>query len=283
MCGICSNYAASSEAGVIAPSELGALSGLASSRRNPNIIYAHNDHDRPVVYAVDVKGNLHARVTLDAAQTSDIEDIAVGACAGDTCVYLADIGDNAAQRNDYGILRFIEPSVPETPGEPALTPAFEQLRFRYEDGSHNAESFMVAPDGTMYIITKLAPGSGGRVVATGPSSVYRIDKSAFSTAGVTTATKLSTLPVPMDGGLALSAAAAHPCGLGFVVRTYDQVYEFRPPTGAAFEAAFEATPVMVAMPDEPQSEGIDYRSDGRGLLTSGEGSHASIMSTECAP
>ena len=29
-----------------------------------------------------------------------------------------------------------------------LEPSFEQLHFRYEDGSHNAESLMVAPDGT---------------------------------------------------------------------------------------------------------------------------------------
>jgi hypothetical protein len=68
-----------------------------------------------------------------------------------------------------------------------------------------------------------------------------------------------------------------------LVRTYDRVYEFLTPAGADFEAAFGATPQVVAMPDEPQSEGIDYRSDGRGFITAGEGKAAPIMLTACMP
>jgi len=36
-------------------------------------------------------------------------------------------------------------------------------------------------------------------------------------------------------------------------------------------------------PNEQQSEGIDYRADGRGFITSGEGASAPIMRTDCAP
>jgi hypothetical protein len=282
-CGRCSAYAAPLVAGNIGSAELSALSGLAVSHMQPEIVFAHNDHDRPVVYALDLQGRLHAELTLEGAQTDDIEDIAAGKCDDKRCVYLADVGDNAARRTDYSILRFVEPEVPSTPGSAALTPSFEQLRFQYEDGSHNAESLLVAPDGTLYIITKLGPGTGGSVTATGPSSVYRIDASAFAQDTVAQASKVTTLTVPAAGEPALSAAAAHPCGLGFLARTYDRVYEFLVPPGAAFEAAFMATPEVVAMPDEPQSEGIDYLADGRGFVTSGEGMSAPLMLTQCAP
>jgi hypothetical protein len=280
-CGHCTTYATPMKTGTVEPSELDALSGLATSRAQPEIVFTHNDHDRPVVYALDLQGHQHLRITLENAPSSDIEDIAVGPCGAQTCVYLGDIGDNSAQRSEYAILRFLQPSVPDTAGTTAMTVTFERFRFTYDDGSHNAESLLVAPDGTLYVITKLAPGSGGKVTATGPSSVYRLPAS-LSTTTVAHATKVSTLTVPANGEFAASGAAAHPCGAGFLLRTYDKVYEFLTPNGASFEAAFSTTPKVIAMPDEPQSEGIDYRADGRGFVTSGEGAHAPIVLTACA-
>jgi len=67
------------------------------------------------------------------------------------------------------------------------------------------------------------------------------------------------------------------------LRTYDRVYEFVSPTGMGLEAAFTVTPKVVAMPDETQSEGIDYGADGRAFVTSGEGASAPIIQTACAP
>jgi hypothetical protein len=282
-CQRCSEYAAPKASGNVEPSDLSALSGLAMSRAQPDILFAHNDHDRPIVYALDLQGRLHATLTLENAQANDIEDIAVGPCGADTCVFLADVGDNAATRGEYGVLRFRQPEVPTDPGNTEQAPSFDALRFRYDDGAHNAESLIVAPNGTLYVITKLAPGSGGSVEATGPSSVYRIAADAFEQDAVATAEKVATLPIPMSGEAALSAAAAHPCGSSFLVRTYDGVYEFVAPSGGDFEAAFSATPQRVAMPDEPQSEGIDYRADGRGFVSAGEGAGAPIVLTECKP
>jgi hypothetical protein len=266
----------------VGPSELNALSGLAVSRLQPDIVLTHNDHERAVVYALDLQGREHARITLEGATATDIEDMAIGPCGAQTCVYLGDIGDNNAQRSEYALLRFSLPAVPASPGQAAMTAPFERFRFTYEDGSHNAEGLMVGPDGVVYVVTKLAPGSGGRVAATGPSSIYRLP-SSMTTTSVARATKVATLTVPASGDLAASAAAAHPCGTSFLLRTYDRVYEFVSPAGMGFEAAFTAAPKMVAMPNEPQSEGIDYRADGRGFVTSGEGAAAPVVQTVCAP
>jgi hypothetical protein len=281
-CERCSAYGAPQQSGTIEPDELDALSGLATSRAQPGIVYAHNDHNRPVVYALDFSGKLHARISLDGAPATDFEDIAVGPCGSDSCVFLADIGDNAAVRSEYAILRFKEPKVPETAGTTALSPAFERVRFVYPDGSHNAESLLAAPDGALYVITKLAPGTGGAVNASGPSSVYKLEAAQLDPGKLAQAVKVTTLSVPKSGEAALSAAAAHPCGEGVLVRTYDRVYEFLTPAGADFEQAFSAVPSVVAEPDEPQSEGIDYLPDGKGFISSGEGARAPIFRTECA-
>jgi hypothetical protein len=264
------------------PSDLDALSGLALSRPQPNIVFAHDDHDGALVFALDLEGNEHARITLTDAPVDDYEDIAVGPCGVETCVFVADIGDNNALRDEYAILRFVAPVVPESAGDVPMAVEVERFRFVYEDGSHNAEGLMVGPDGTIYVVTKVAPGTGGNVEATGPSSIYRLP-ATLATDIVAEATLVATLTVPADGDMAASAAAAHPCGLGFLLRTYDRVYEFVTPAGMPFEASFAVTPSFVAMPDEPQSEGIDYGADGRGFITSGEGSGAPIVQTSCAP
>jgi hypothetical protein len=280
-CGRCAEYGTATETGTVQSNELNALSGVAVSRQQPEIVFAHNDHDRPVVYAIDSQGREHAQIVLTDAPATDIEDIAVGPCGAETCIYLGDVGDNGATRTEYAILRFVAPTVPATPGENAMTSPYERFRFTYEDGSHNAEGLMVSPDGTIYVVTKLAPGSGGNVAATGPSSVYRLPASITSDS-VAVATKVATLPVPETGEAAASAAAAHPCGQGFLLRTYDKVYEFVTPSGMPFEAAFEVAPEVIELADEPQSEGIDYLEAGFGFVTSGEGSRAPIVETACA-
>jgi hypothetical protein len=279
-CARCATFGSAVQSATIEPPELDALSGLAMSRKQPDIVFAHDDHDRTTIYALDLQGRLHARIELDGAVASDVEDIAVAPCDAQSCIYLGDIGDNGATRGEYAILRVIEPDVPAEPGDVMMTVAFDRYRFMYEDGSHNAEGLMVAPDGNAYVVTKLASGAGGVVSATGPSSVYRV--TPFSSTSVSVAVHVATLSIPKAGEGAASAAAAHPCAPRFLVRTYDRVYELRAPQGAAFEDAFKAVPNALAMPDEPQSEGIDYRPDGRGFVTSGEGLHAPVFVTGCS-
>jgi hypothetical protein len=252
-------------------SALDALSGLASSRKHPGVIYAHNDHDRPNVYALNMSGQLLTRYDLDVSAT-DTEDIAVGSCPAGSCVYFADIGDNAAARASYAVYRFAEPDVPATPSDQHQNVAFERFPFMYEDGSHNAEGLFVAPDGSaIYIVTKPASGA---------ASVYRIAQ-PYLTTGMNRAVKAADLPIPSADDEQTSAAAGHPCGLGFLVRTYNKVYEFRIAHGMPFESAFGVQPSVAAMPDEMQSEGIDYFPDGRGFVSSGEGRSAPVMATRC--
>ena len=270
-CRACTAYAEPVLRARVGVAALNALSGAALSVGNPGVIFAHNDHDRPVVYALGDGGREITRIALPGAPATDIEDMAVGACPAGTCVYLADIGDNAEMRDEYAILRFTEPII-DADALSTMDAPFERFAFAYEDGSHNAEGLLVPPSGNLYIVTKLRAGN--------PSAVYKLT-TPLSNSQTNVAVKVAELPVPMPGDDLLCAADAHPCGLGFIVRTYNTVYEFRIARGAAFESAFAADPQQIRGADEPQSEAIAYLPDGSGFITSGEGDAAPIYATLC--
>jgi hypothetical protein len=273
-CTPCADYGEPALLANVGVAELAELSGVAASTRHPGVLFAHNDRARAVVYALGEDGALRGRFTLEGGNAVDVEDLAVGPCPTGSCLYLADIGGNISPRTEYAILRTSEPELPSSGSAPDATVECERFRFRYDDGAnHNAEGLLVEPrSGAVYVVTKVADGQ--------PSSVYRLPHPLLVDQ-VNVATPVVELPVPRAGGMAASAAAAHPCGTGFLVRTYDAVYEFRIAAGAAFEDAFMVEPVRLPAGDEPQSEGIAYLPDGRGFVSAGEGAGAPIFRSVC--
>ena len=89
-------------------------SGIAESRENDGLIWAHNDSGgNPELFAVGMDGSDHGRWAVPGAQAVDWEDMARG--HGDEGVdrlYMADIGDNSAQRANVVVYRGTEPEVP---------------------------------------------------------------------------------------------------------------------------------------------------------------------------
>jgi hypothetical protein len=276
VCEPCESYAEATLLARVQLPELGALSGFAASWRNPGVIFAHNDRARSDLYALSEQGAALAHFVFDAASVTDVEDVAVGPCPTGTCVILADIGDNQAVRAEVAILRAAEPEVVSSGANAgAVTSlAFERFRVVYEDGAHNAEGLLLDPaSGALYIVTKLSAGQ--------PSSIYALpallDPDCDNQARL-----VADLSVPRAGDQPATAAASHPCGLGFALRTGNALYEFRIPAGAPFESAFVVQPVQVPAGDEPQSEAVSYWPDGRGIITSGEGASAPIYESRCA-
>jgi hypothetical protein len=273
-CGRCAAYGTPVRTGQT-PAELDNLSGIAASWRNPGVLFAHNDMTQATVFALATDGHLLARFALVNAGAVDIEDIAVGPCPAGNCLYLADSGGNlSASRVEFAIYRLTEPVVPAAATTATTNVSFERFRFVYPDGAnHNAESLLVDPaTGALYIITKVAAGQ--------PSTAYALP-SPPSTSGANTLRKVADLPVPRSGDSPATAAAAHPCGLGFLLRTNGIAYEFRIAAGAPFESAFSVSPVVVPTATEPQSEAITYRADGKGYFTSGETAAAPIFAVGC--
>jgi hypothetical protein len=272
-CSPCTDYGPMSKLGNVMSDDLKSLSGIAVSRRNPGVLYVHNDGPQAVYFAINETGALLATFGVTGATVRDVEDIAVGPCPTGNCVYLADIGDNREPRPDYTILRMPEPPVdPNVPPAPTALTA-ERLLFRYPDGGHNAESLLVEPrTAALYVITKVDAGQR--------SAVYRLP-AAFGATSAAVATKVTDLAVSDATSHPATGADAHPCGAGFLLRTKDTLFEFRIPVTAPFEEAFQATPVAVPIAKEEQGEAVAYSPDGRAYYMTSEGSTPPIHRAAC--
>jgi hypothetical protein len=197
------------------PAQLDETSGIVLSRRDPNIIWAHNDSESTAtLYALDRSGRLLAEIALPAAGTQfDWEDIAAGPCPMGECLYIGDIGDNVHDRDDRAILRIAEPRI-DSPGPVDL----ERYPIRYPDGPADAEALFVMPDTSVYIITK------GRRLGV---SVYRYPPPLRANERV----MLERVQQLSDGVAQLpdlvTGADASPDGERIAMRTYTRVAMFR--------------------------------------------------------
>ena len=142
------------------PPELREASGLAVSRKQPGVLWAHNDSgDAPTLYAIDLKGQLLAKVAVANAVATDWEDISYGACpdesaGGQQCLYIADTGNNNRSRDVLTIFVVVEPMIGSAdPSRPLVVNA-RSFRYRYPGAPEDAEAIAVLADGDLTIVTK---------------------------------------------------------------------------------------------------------------------------------
>jgi hypothetical protein len=179
-------------------------SGLALSRRNPDVLWTHNDSgNASELFALDSSGIVQGRVRLPL-RTRDWEDVSAGRCPLGDCLYIADIGDNDLVRKAVQVYRIPEPE--PTARESARPDMFVVT---YPDGAHNAEA-MFAAGGRLFIVTR------DRVAALYGSV------EALADAGDLTLVRLGQL----DLG-AVTDAEASPDETSVAVRTPDEVVIYR--------------------------------------------------------
>ena len=77
--------------------ELREASGLAMSRRTPQLLWSHNDSAEPIAYGLGADGNVRSRVRVEGASVTDWEAITTASCDGGNCLFIGDIGDNDAR------------------------------------------------------------------------------------------------------------------------------------------------------------------------------------------
>jgi hypothetical protein len=223
-------------------------SGIAVSRRTPDLLWTHNDSGEPILHALDTRGTVKGRVQVTGARVDDWEDLTTAPCPEGSCLYIADIGDNNRSRRGITIYRIPEPRPEQAASEPA-----DVWNATYPDGAHDAEA-LFAFGNALFVVTK--------------------DKSS--------ATALYRLPLLPKGGrearlelvsrLSLdrvTGAGVSPDGTWVALRTNDALLFYRTPDliggrpGAPRE--FDLTPL-----GEPQGEGVAIGADGRVYLA-GEG------------
>lgn len=239
-------------------------SGLAASRQHPGLLWTLEDSGNPAaIHAVDTSGALLGTWRIEGARNADWEAIALGPCGSDSCLYLADTGDNGARRSTVSIYRMREPSIRPN-GRRGRTPDArisrpDVLTLRYPDGAHDVEALVVTPAENLILISK------GRREAV---RAYRLDRSAWSTDKTVTAHALGTLALPTEGIAGLvTDAALHPDGRLLVVRTYAALHFFTLDADSAPDAG--ARPEGCAILGlELQGEGVTWLDEATLALSS---------------
>jgi hypothetical protein len=136
----------------IADPRITEASGIAPGIASPGVDYVENDSgDTNRFFALNRRtGATAATITVVGARNVDWEDIAAAPdAAGTPSVWLADIGDNGAVRDEVQVYRVAEPHVRAADRNRTVRVRVADVwRLRYPGGPVDAESLAVAPDGT---------------------------------------------------------------------------------------------------------------------------------------
>lgn len=239
--------------GIALPDAVHESSGLALAAGG-DALWTHNDSGRPVLQLVGLDGRSRGEVAVAGATVTDWEDVAAGPCPGSgRCLYVADIGDNQANRARITIFRIPEPAAGDARSQPA-----EALSAVYPDGAQDAEALFVLPDGAVFVVTK---------GETGAIALYRLPR----TARPGTASRLERVAELRAGPVArrdrITGAAASPDGQWIAMRTLRALHFYR--TGDLASGQL-GTPLTVDLEplDEPQGEAVEMGPGGAVYLSS---------------
>ena len=253
-----SRFAQPRQVGTMTDPGLIESSGLAPSRRNPGYLWTEEDSGNPnEIQLLSQAGTLVARFTIDGAANRDWEDMAVGPgpVAGETYIYLADIGDNKLRYPEKIIYRFPEPGITGQilPYTGHVTNA-ETIRLTLPDGPQNAEAILVDPvTKDLFILSKSDRSELYR--ATYPQS---LSQSTLMT---------RQLVMPFDK---VTSAGISPDNREILIRTYGQLFYYPRQSGESVVDALKRTPKRIPLANEPQGEAVGWAIDGSGYYTTSE-------------
>lgn len=246
-------------------------SGATWSGQRADVFWTVNDGDEGVLFAVDTLGRTVGTWPTRGGRIRDVEALAGGPCEEGWCLYLADTGDNAEEREAVRLYRVAEPELPRaddaSPGPGSTTrPAPEALArtafpVRFPDGPTDVEAVFVLPGERVYLVSK------GR---TRPVRAYRYP-GPLRPDTLVTLEALAPLGDRAPGFTGrVTGASAVPGSADLVlVRTYEAMELYRV-TDRGLEALPDSRLSLRSLL-EPQGEAVAVRDDGTVVLTSEEG------------
>ncbi|MEI6947572.1 hypothetical protein V9K67_10295 [Paraflavisolibacter sp. H34] len=222
-------------------------SGIAESKAYPGNLWVQEDSGQPpLLYLLKHDGQVLRSVLLQGAENRDWEDLVL---AGGF-LYIGDIGDNMKQFSEYSFYRLQEPSATAD-----TVKQYQTIRFRYPDGAHNAEAFLVDPrTRDIFILTK----------TDNPSRIYKLAY-PYSFSVLNTATLVGELPYK-----GVVSAALSPDGRDILVKTYLELLHYHRPPGASIGDALREDYTSVPYLPEMQGEAVTFSLSGRGFYTLSE-------------
>ena len=215
-------------------------SGLARDTDN-NVFWTVNDSgDEGIVYAIGPDGRTRGTVRYNADPV-DVEALAYV----DRRLYIADIGDNARQRETIRLYVIDYP----VPGRDRGN-SFYTYELRYPDGPHDAEAVLLDEDGQLQVITKARNGA-----------IYRAPN-PLTTGAVNELVRVADAPAWATGATVL------PSG-NYAVRTYL--------TLEVLDRQEYTTVARSTLPFQPQGESLTLSMSDGVLLIGSEGVASRVL------
>ncbi len=283
--GSCNAWLSPQVWGTLAEDELGETSGIAASHAQPDVLWLHNDSGGNArLYATGLLGEVRGSYLLLGVDNVDWEDVALGPCDDAeeqpcSCLYVADIGDNAGTRGGGVIHRVPEPEVVDGALGGQVS-GVEELWFRYPDGAHDAEALVVHPfTGETVVLTKA--GADGLTLAF-----------AFPDAPPLPAPESAPVTLVQVGGVdvrdlgateaQVTGADLSPRGRRLVLRTDDDLLLLTVPDGGGPGDALSGAAELLPVPDEGRGEAVAFLPDGDGVVLVAEGVDATLWAVRCS-
>jgi hypothetical protein len=212
------------------------------------LVTTNDSGDSGRLFSVDPETGETVAVTHWSDDPVDVEALAP---TGDGAVWVGDIGDNGAEREDVSVARVLVGRTDADVDAPTY-------RLVYPEGARDAESLVADPaTGRLYVASK---GIFGGILYAAPASLSATKPNRLEEVG-------PVLPIATD-------AAFFPDGRHLIVRNY---------TDAAVYSWPDLTEIgRFGLPDQQQGEGIAVAGDGT-VFVSSEGLHAPVLRITLPP
>lgn len=222
-------------------------SGIADSKVNAGYLWVEEDSGNPnQLYLLKHDATARKKVYLAGITNRDWEDMTLSG----SDIYVGEIGDNNVVYSDYAFYKFPEPAMATD-----TVRNIETIRFKYPDGSHDAEAFFVEPSTkNIYVITK----------RDSVSKIYKL-AAPLSTSSMNTATLVGQLPYNGVTSAALSADEKE-----IIVKTYLALYYYPVNAGEKKEEALQKSYTKLPYVLEPQGEAVCFAAANSGYYTLSE-------------
>lgn len=235
-------------------------SGIAPSLLQEGVFYSHNDGGKAVVYAINQRGEILARITIKGATNHDFEDIATYKSSSGSFIVQGDIGDKDQIKGQVTIYKFPEPAIDPSQRDTSVTvTTAEKITLQYPTsfGLLDFEAMMIDPlTGDLFLFEK------------GHRRVFAADHQALASGRKTVALTLLVSDGAWDKNP--SGADFSPRGTEFIIRNETRAWLYRRDPGESLAQALQSDPVVIDMPDEYNGEAICFDRQGLNLYTVSE-------------
>lgn len=226
-------------------------SGLAYSVKNPGHLWTHNDSGgQPSIYLLDTSGQIRQTIYLSGAINYDWEDIT----SDGEHLYIADIGDNRAEREHITIYMLEEPIL--TSVDSIAVNSWLEMKLRYANGPRDAETLMYDYQTNQLVL------------------VSKRDESCFVyTFPFASSSELTLKPTAQINLRMFTAGDINQQG-DMILKNYDEIFYWNASKQTLADKFLIGPDFRVPYIAEPQGEAITFAPDGSFFTLSEFNSHS---------